>query len=227
MNGRYDSVYLLINKTVCRLDLEECRSHICLLLSGKYCNQRHQKDYQSVSHQFACRRFDPNYNGHYFVQGDNEVVAPSELLSGNGESSSLIPREYLHTPPSDSTSKTTNNNVSSTVLSENELQNILNQLGHGTQSQMQLFKKGAQKWRLEYFEIISRVIEKSACSPSTAPTPRLLCSRCPPAEINQEHTSIDVVYFQNKPFLYSIDNRSSWSETGLFRTRFFEIRLIG
>lgn len=84
---------------------------------------------------------------------------------------------------------------------------------------MHSFIKEAQKWRSEYTEIIGGIIEECACSLAARHAPRPVCSGNQPPEVNEEHVSMDVIYFKTKPFLHVINNCPRWSETRPLRTR--------
>lgn len=116
-------------------------------------------------------------------------------------------------------SKTTEKKDKDHDLSSVELKKIHEQLGHATYSQMQSFLKEARRWNPSYEKELKSVTQNCECARAAPPLPRPVCSNGDQPTKKQSQLSIDIVYFNGKPFMHCIDNLTRWSETGVLRTR--------
>lgn len=99
------------------------------------------------------------------------------------------------------------------TLFKSQLQKIHNPLCHEIYSQMPTFIAGVQLWKVHYSDIIKIIIKYCPCSLASPPKPHKVCSTEPIDDVAQTHISIDVVDFNQKPFLHVIDNCTKRSET--------------
>lgn len=104
-------------------------------------------------------------------------------------------------------------------LSLADLNKMHKQLGHASATKMKTFIREAHMWDPSYNDTIDKIVQECTCALAQPPLPRPVCTTSMTPDSNQSHLSIDVVYFEQKPFLHIIDDRTKWSETGLLRTR--------
>lgn len=100
-----------------------------------------------------------------------------------------------------------------------DLEKLHKQLGDATRTQMKTFIRESQTWDASYKDLMDKLILRCPCSLAALPPSRLVCTTNAIPEKNQTQLSINVVYFNRKPFLHVIDDRPRWSEIGLLRTR--------
>lgn len=115
--------------------------------------------------------------------------------------------------------KTMHSFKSNKLLSSSELQKLHEQLGHATATRMKTFLREAQTWDPSYSNLIDIITTKCTCVLASPPEPRPVCAATATPECSQTHLSIDILFFNRKPFLHVIDDRTKWSEVGALRTR--------
>lgn len=194
LNFHYGSLSLAINHNLYRLRLIRKSSHLMLPLC---CIIDHQKglrnDPQSPHRDDAGAK-------HHYVRPSRHYYIPSSS-----------PSSTMHSDA--------NQSAASALLSENDIRKLHEQLGHASGNQLEQFLKDAKKWDKTYHAMIQSVTKDCSCVLAKPPAPRPVCSiESRPTEV-QKHISIDIVFFNRKPFLHSIDNCSKWSELGPLRSR--------
>lgn len=189
LNFQYCNLSLIIQRTTYRLQLVKRSSHLELPL---ICNVTHQRPHRDVND-----------------------LSPSSDASKHGPPRSNIRNNY-YTPVSESTLVSLN---PTTLLTKSDLEKVHAQLGHATATKMKAFIREAHQWDPSYSNTIDQIVNNCNCSLASNPLPRPVCSTSSTPLQSESNISIDVVFFNKKPFLHIIDDRTKWSEVGLLRTR--------
>lgn len=224
LSFKHNNLSMVINKTLYRIQLVYKNSHLCLPLRSKSTFSKpvgpSSGMVTSARHTRQPYRPGPGINStgtnfHYYVPAASEARTPPTTKE---------PARFKNTEVTSDSATTAlvaapDQDTSSRRLDEKKLQKLHKQLGHGTFTQVQKFVRDANLWRAEYGEMLRKVIDSCPCNLAAPPVPRPVCSASPLPSEPQTSISIDVVYFNTKPFLHCVDQCTRWSETGALRSR--------
>lgn len=111
-------------------------------------------------------------------------------------------------------------------LSTQQLRNLHIALKHATKAGTKDYLRSAGLWTTNTEENLDTVLSSFVCQ-LAKPLPRQpIVSTRPPDYQKQREICIDVIFFEQSPFLHCVDRATGWSEVGFLRHRSLEQQIL-
>lgn len=221
LSFKHSNLSLVINRVLHKIQLIHNKSHLYLPLRCKSTHSRPLTDRSNItappSRDVATHG--PGAGLHYYT--------PSAPLAADNKQAEAEETRHLTSASEDNQHITINPTIpdetkagpSERILRKNDFFKLHKQLGHGSHTQVRKFVRDAGSWKRGYNNTLHKAIQSGTQNLAAVPKPRSVCFLTPLTLEPQNAVSINVVFFNGKPFFHCIDSCTRWSETGPLRAR--------